>query len=246
MTDDSAITLHAYLRPGTPSMAGVAAVAQIADLYESGQLGPGSRVWCNLDVPNALWVLSDISTFVRFVDVPTAGWVRLTKDSTAWARLADDTPGGAAIRYGVKDMPMPVQPHDTVTVAFVNTDPAPMRAQHTGRHHEMINREISHGMMRALDLKVTECREPPPPPSDWATGNAITRGLDLMACTSGPETHRVIRDNLDAYTTSIGAEELGRIKATRMRMSQIAEVITDPIAQRVAELARSSEAAAEE
>ena len=237
-TADNAVTVHAFIRPGTPASAGPAVVTQIVDLYEFGVIGPGARVWCNLDVPNALWVLSDISTSLRFVDVPTAGWVRLTHDSVVWGRVAIDTTRGPSHGFTVSDMPMPVQAHDTVTVAFRNTDTARMRAQFGGSHHPMRDFEISHGMMRAIDLKAGGmARKPlPPTPGQFASNHAGVRGLDLMAATTGPHMHRVIRENLDAFTTTIDAAEFGRIKAAQQRISQIAEVITDPIVQRIAAL----------
>lgn len=235
---DNTVTVHAFIRPGTPASAGPAVVTQIVDLYEFGVIGPGSRVWCNLDVPNALWVLSDTSTFLRFVDVPTAGWVRLTHDSVAWGRVAIDTTRGPSHGFTAGDMPMPVQPHDTVTVAFRNTDTALMRAQFSGAHHPMRDFEIGHGMMRAIDLKAggVQRKTPPGPPGQFASNHAGVRGLDLMAATTGPHMHRVIRENLDSFTTVIDAVEFGRIKAAQQRISQIAEVITDPIVQRIAAL----------
>lgn len=219
---DNTVTVHAFIRPGTPASAGPAVVTQIVDLYEFGVIGPGSRVWCNLDVPNALWVLSDTSTFLRFVDVPTAGWVRLTHDSVAWGRVAIDTTRGPSHGFTAGDMPMPVQPHDTVTVAFRNTDTALMRAQFSGAHHPMRDFEIGHGMMRAIDLKAggVQRKTPPGPPGQFASNHAGVRGLDLMAATTGPHMHRVIRENLESFTTVIDAVEFGRIKAAQQRISR--------------------------
>ncbi|MFA5707532.1 hypothetical protein [Mycolicibacterium sp.] len=236
--ESTGVTVHAFIRPGTPSSAGPAVVTQIVDLYEFGLIGPGSQVWCNLDVPNALWVLSDRSTFLRIVDVPTAGWVRLTHDSAVWGRVAIDTTKSPSHGFNAADMPMPVQPHDTVTVAFRNTDPAPMRAQFGGAHHPMHDFEVSHGMMRAVDLKTgsPSRKARPGPPGQFASNHAGVRGLDLMAATTGPHMHKVIRENLEAFTTVIDASEFGRIKAAQQRISQIAEVITDPIVQRISAL----------
>lgn len=235
---DSGVTVHAFIRPGTPTSAGPAVVTQIVDLYEFGVIGPGSRVWCNLDVPNALWVLSDTSMYLTFVDVPVAGWVRLTTNSAVWGRVALDTSRAPSRGFSVRDMPMPVQPHDTVAVAFRNTDTAKMRAQFLGANHPMHDFEISHGMMRAIDLKSngTARKTPPNPPVQFAANHAGVRGLDLMAATTGPNMHRVIRENLEAFTTVIEVSEFGRIKAAQQRISQIAEVITDPIVQRIAAL----------
>lgn len=51
MNQASGITVHAFIRPGTPASAGPVLVTQIVDLYEFGVIGPGSEVWANLDVP---------------------------------------------------------------------------------------------------------------------------------------------------------------------------------------------------
>lgn len=235
---DTGVTVHAFIRPGTPASAGPAVVTQVVDLYEFGVIGPGSTVWCNLDVPNALWVLSDVSTFLRIVDVPTAGWVRLTHDSAVWGRVAIDTTRAPSHGFSTSDMPMSVQAHDTVTVAFRNTDSARMRAQFGGAHHAMHDFEIGRGMMRAIDLKAGghQTKAAPNAPSQFSSNHAGVRGLDLMAATTGPHMHRVIRENLDAFTTVIDVAEFGRIKAAQQRISQIAEVITDPIVQRIAAL----------
>jgi hypothetical protein len=48
--------------------------------------------------------------------------------------------------------------------------------------------------------------------------------------------HKVIRENLDAFTSVVNTAEFGRIKAAQQRISQIAEVITDPIVQRISSL----------
>lgn len=238
MTETSGITVHAFIRPGTPSSAGPAVVTQIVDLYEFGVIGPGSRVWCNLDIPNALWVLSEVSTYLRFVDVPTAGWVRLTHDSVVWGRVAADTTRAPSHGFCTADMPLALQPHDTVTVALRNSDTARMRAQFGGSHHAMHDYEISRGMMRAIDLKMGGrfAKTPPEPPSEFDTHHAGVRGLDLMAATTGPHMHKVIRKNIDAFTTVIDTAEFARIKAAQQRISQIAEKVTDPIVQRISGL----------
>lgn len=235
MSESTGVTVHAFIRPGTPASAGPAVVTQIVDLYEFGVLGPGSEVWANLDVPNALWVLSDTSTFLRVVDVPSAGWVRLTRNSVVWGRVSNDTSRSPSHGFSVADMPMSVQDYDTVTVVFRNTDTARMRAQFGAAHHAMRDFQIEHGMMRAVDLKLgsTQRRPGASPPSQFARNHAGVRGLDLMACTTGPAMHKVIRENLDAFTAVVDTAEFARIKAAQQRISQIAEVITDPIVQRI-------------
>lgn len=237
-SETTGVTVHAFIRPGTPSSAGPAVVTQIVDLYEFGVIGPGAKVWCNLDIPNALWVLSDMSTYLRFVDVPTAGWVRLTHDSVVWGRVAADTTRAPSHGFSTTDMPLALQPHDTVTVALRNSDTARMRAQFGGAHHAMHDYEISRGMMRAIDLKTggRVAKTPPDEPGEFDTHHAGVRGLDLMAATTGPHMHKVIRKNLDAFTTVIDTAEFSRIKAAQQRISQIAEVITDPIVQRISTL----------
>lgn len=239
MSDETnGVTVYAFIRPGTPASAGPAVVSQIVDLYEFGVLGPGSKVWCNLDIPNALWVLSDVSTYLRFVDVPTAGWVRLTHETVVWGRVAIDTTRAPRHGFSVDDMSIDVQPHDTVTVALRNCDTARMRAQFGGTHHVMNNYEISHGRMRAIDLKTggQAMKTPPGPPGQFAINHAGVRGLDLMAATTGPHMHKVIRENLEAFTALIDVANFGRIKAAQQRISQIAESITDPIVQRISTL----------
>lgn len=238
MSQSTGVTLHAFIRPGTPASAGPSVVTQIVDLYEFGVLGPGCEVWANLDVPNALWVLSDTSTFLRVVDVPSAGWVRLTRNSVVWGRVSNDTSRSPSHGFSVADMPMTAQDHDTVSVVFRNTDAARMRAQFGAAHHAMHDYQVEHGMMRAIDLKLsgTQRRSVPAEPSQFSRNHAGVRGLDLMACTTGPAMHKVIRENLDAFTTIIDIAEFGRIRTAQLRISQIAEVITDPIVQRIAAL----------
>ncbi len=238
MNEASGITVHAFIRPGTPASAGPVMVTQIVDLYEFGVIGAGSEVWANLDVPNALWVLSDTSTFVRFVDVPSAGWVRLTRSSIVWGRVANDTSRAPSHGFSVSDMPMPVRDYDTVTVVFRNSDSARMRAQFGAQHHAMHDFQIEHGMMRAVDLKSGSAfrTTSPAEPSQFSRNHAGVRGLDLMACSTGPHMHKVIRENLDAFTTVINTGEFGRIKAAQQKISQVAEGITDPIVQRISTL----------
>ena len=234
----SGVTVHAFIRPGTPASAGPSVVSQIVDLWEFGAIGPGSEVWANLDVPNALWVLSDTSTFLRFVDVPTAGWVRLTRESVVWGRVANDTTRSPSHGFSTADMPLSVQPYDTVTVMFRNSDPARMRAQFGGAHHAMHDFQIEHGMMRAVDLKTGggHRRSPLAEPSMFSRNHAGVRGLDLMACSTGAHMHKVIRENLDAFTTVIDTSEFARIKVAQQKISSVAVGITDPIVQRISAL----------
>lgn len=93
-------------------------------------------------------------------------------------------------------------------------------------------------MMRAIDLKANVPSQRPPlaEPGQFARNHAGVRGLDLMACTTGPAMHKVIRENLDAFTTVIDTAEFARIKAAQQRISQVAEIITDPIVQSIAAL----------
>jgi hypothetical protein len=238
MSEDTGITIHAFIRPGTPSSAGPAVITQIVDLYNFGVISAGSKIWCNMDIPNALWVLSDISTFLRIVDVPTAGWVRLTRNSIAWGRIARDTSLNPSHGFSAADMPLPVQDHDTITVALRNTDPNRMRAQFGGTHHSMPNFEIARGMMRAIDLKHVGNfkREPLAEPSEFDVNHAGIRGLDLMSATTGPHMHRVIRQNIAAFTTTLLIEEFHKIQAAQNRIAQIAELITSPIVSSIAKL----------
>lgn len=232
------VTVHAFIRPGTPASAGPAVVTQIVDLYEFGVIGPGSEVWANLDVPNALWVLGDTSTFLRFADVPSAGWVRLTHSSVVWGRVSLDTTRSPSHGYSVADMPMPLQTYDTVTVAFRNTDAARMHAQFGGSHHPMRDYQIEHGPMRAIDLKPggTVRRPPISEPSQFSRNHAGVRGLDLMACTTGPSMHRIIRENLDAFTVVIDPSDFSRIRVAQQKINDATVRITDPIVQRIASL----------
>ncbi|MFZ2238075.1 MAG: hypothetical protein WAV90_00875 [Gordonia amarae] len=238
MTKDTGITVYAFIRPGTPSSAGPAVVTQIVDLYRFGAIGPGSKVWCNLDIPNALWVLSDCSTFLRIVDVPTAGWVRLTKNSVAWGRVAIETSRNPSHCFHTGDMPIPLQANDTVTVAFRNTDTHRMRSQFGGTNHAMSDFVAEHGSMRAIDLKMGGelTKRSLAAPTEFDVNHAGIRGLDLMSATTGPAMHRVIRNNLDAFTTTILADEFKDIQAAQRRITEITELITDPIVDRIAKL----------
>lgn len=239
MNEANGISVHVYIRPGTPASAGPTVVTQIVDLYEFGVIGPGSEVWANLDVPNALWVLNDTSTFLRFVDVPTAGWVRMTQGSMVWARVANDTRKSATHGFSVDDMPMPMTDYDTVTVAFRNTDNAKMRAQFGAGHHPMHDYQVEYAGMRAVDLKANRQarRGPLAEPSMFARNHAGVRGLDLMACTTGPHMHKVIRENMDAFTTTIDVMDFDRIRAAQSKIGRVVEGITDPIAQKINALA---------
>lgn len=238
MSEDTGITIHAFIRPGTPPSAGPAVVMQIVDLYNFGIIGPGSKVWCNLDIPNALWLLSDVSTFLRIVDVPTAGWVRLTRNSAVWGRVARDTCAQASHGFAASDMPMPVQPYDTVTVAFRNSDTVRMRAQFGGKNHFMPNFEISHGMMRAIDLKQISDyrRDPLAQPCEFDINYAGIRGLDLMSASTGPHMHKIIRQNIAAFTTNLLVEEFRKIRAMQRNIAQVTEAITAPIIDNIAKI----------
>ncbi|KXO90610.1 Uncharacterised protein (plasmid) [Tsukamurella tyrosinosolvens] len=238
LTPVEGITVHAFIRPSTPPSAGPAVVSRIVDMHDAGILGPGSEVWCNLDVPNALWVLDEVSSFVTMVDVPTAGWVRLTHNSATWGRRSGDTGRGAAHGFSSADMPIPAGPHDTITVLFRNSDRTKMRAQFGAKHHPLHNYEISHGMMRVIDMKTYEDmgRTRPGQPSEWARHHAGTRGIDLMASSTGAHMHKVIRENLDAFTTVIDPSEFERIRAAQQRISQNAERVIDPIIQKISQL----------
>lgn len=238
MSTDDGVTLHMFIRPGTPNGAAGAVVSQLAELFEFGLIGPGSAVWANLELPNALWVLSDRSSFLRIVDVPTAGWVRLTTNSASWGNVAMGITKTPGFVFSTNDMPIPAQEHDTVTVAFRNTDATRMRGFYGGNTHEMEDFEITYRAVRAVDFKIGgfQQKAPPQPPNDFDRHHAAIRGLDLMAATTGPAVHRVIRENLDAFTTTVDVEEFDRIRVVQQRMAQIAEGISDPIVHRIAGL----------
>lgn len=235
---DGAVTLHMFIRPGTPASAGMPLLSQIAEMYEFGVLGPGSRVWCNLDIPNALWVLSDISTFLRIVDVPTAGWVRLSSNAASWGSVASNIARTPGYSFSTAHMPIEVQPHDTVTVAFRNTDTARMRAMFSQVTHHMDDFEITHKSLRVIDFKTGgfERKQPLGKPSEFDIHYAAVRGLDLLAATTGPAMHKVLRENLESFTAQIDVAEFDRIRSVQQRMAQIAEGVTDPIVQRIAKL----------
>ena len=237
-TTDGAVTLHMFIRPGTPHAAAGAVVAQLAELFEFGIIGPGSSVWCNIEIPNALWILSDRATLLRIVDVPTAGWVRMSSTGASWGNVPKGITKTPGFVYSVMDTPIPAQHHDLITIAFRNADTRPMRAIFGGGVHEMVDYEITRGGMRAIDFKIggVHHKGPLAAPTPFDANYAAVRGLDLMAATTGAAVHKVMRENLEAFTTVINIDEFDRIRAIQQRMAQVAEVIADPIIHRIAEL----------
>jgi hypothetical protein len=237
MHSESSVTLHAFIRPGTPHGAAAPVVSQIAELYEFGLIGPGSEVWCNLEIPNKMWILSDRSTFLTIVDVPTAGWVRLTRESAAWGRTHRATTEVPRKLFSAAELPIALQDRDLVTVGVRNSDRTPMRVIHTGSPHAMDDFQATHGQMRVVDFKIGgfEQMAPLPPPTERDAAHAVLRGFDLLACTE-PAVYDVIADNLAAFTTTVDVAEFDRIRVVQQRTAQIAEGIADPIADRVARL----------
>jgi hypothetical protein len=221
-----AVTLHLYARPATPAASVSPLMTQIAELYEFGFLGPGSRVWANAEIPGSMWVLSDRSTFVRVVDVPAAGWVRLTQSSAVWGRTAAATtnPALAMALFSTAEMPIPLQPRDVVTLLIRNADQERMRAIYGGRPQPMEEYETTHGAMRAVDYKVGQAARKASfsAPREWEAAHAVLRGVDLMAATA-PAMHELIRENLDAYTTTIDEQDFDRLRARHERTAQETE-----------------------
>jgi hypothetical protein len=238
MTDDTAVTLHLFIRPGTPPGAAGPVVSQLAELFEFGLIGPGSRVWANLEVPGGMWILSDKSTFVRVVDVPVAGWVRLTRETAAWGRTHRATTESPRKLFSADELPMTLLDRDLITVALRNADPRRMRAVHTGAPQQMRDFEVVHGQMRAVDFKIGgfERKAPLKAPTERDTAHAVLRGIDLLTATEPPDAYGDIADNLDAFTVHIDVDEFERIRAVRQRAAQIAESVVDPIAYRVEQL----------
>lgn len=227
--------MHLYIRPGTPPGASEAVVTQLAELYEFGLIGPGSEVWVNVEIPGVLWLLSDRSRYVRIADVPTAGWARLSGKTVSWGNTKPNITKTPGFIFSTSDMPMPAQRLDEVTVALRNTDASRMRAVHSGTTHEMEDFEIVHRSVCVVDLKLGGFMRKAPlaAPSDFDIHYASVRGLDLMAATTGLKTHRVIRDNLDAFTTTIDIDKFDKIHATHQRMGQVSEGITEPVMERI-------------
>lgn len=236
--DNSGVRVHMYVAPSTPSAGPAQMLYQIMELWEFGVLGPGSRVWCNIDIPNAMWVLSDRSTFLRVIDVPSAGWVRLSTHELAWGRILNDVYKSDQPRFAVADMPIAAEAHDTVTIAFRNNDTDPMRATFNNTTHDFSDFEITHRGRRAVDFKVGGLfrKSPLQEPSEFDRCHAMVRGVELMAASTGSAMHKVIRENLDAFTTAIGSEDFERMLSARQRMSQATERIVDPILQSIVEL----------
>lgn len=233
------VTAYFFIRPTTPSSARAAAYTQIVEMYESGLIGPGSTVWCNLDVPNGMWVLSDVSQFVRIIDVPTAGWVRITRSGVVWGRLALDTTKNPSHGFNISDMPMPRREYDTVTVAFRNADSTPLRAQFAGGHHPLIDGSIEHHGIRVVDLKTTGALKLPElgPADEFDRDHAGIRGLDLLACSTGPHMHRVIRKHRSAFKVVIDPSDFSRVKSLNSRIAKLAEEVTDPVVQQISQIA---------
>lgn len=243
-TSVDGVTLYAFLRPGIPAVAGAQAVTQIADLYDFGLIGPGSHVWWNSDWPRAMWILSDVSTFLWVEDVPAAGWARLTKSEVAWGRRYPDVFESPRHFFGIKDMPMPAQDHDHVTVAYRNCDPTALRAQFNGRKQHLEDHKVTHARVSVVDLKTEGLARRETPigqPGVVETTHAVQRGLSLMTATcgknrSGQKVAKMIHDNLDSFSQVITVDDFTRIKVSRQRVTQATESITDPLTQRIAAL----------
>lgn len=256
---DSAVTIHMFIRPGTPPGAAAPVVMQLAELFEFGVIGPGSKVWVNTEIPGALWVLSDRSSFVRIVDVPAAGWVRIAGSSRGPEQLRGSAAGGrftptvgertvvwgteALIKtpgfiFSTSDLPIPAQPHDTVTLVLRNSDSEKMRCFHSGKPQPMDDFEITHRSMRVIDLKLGGFmrKSPLSEPLDYDVHHAAVRGMDLLAATEGPAMHRVIRENLESFTTVIDADGFNKIRTMQQRVGQITEEYSDPVIQRIESL----------
>lgn len=227
-----------YVAPNTPSAGPAQMLNQIAELWEFGVLGPGGRVWCNADIPDAMWVLSDRSSFLRVVDVPSAGWVRLARDEVVWGRVFNDAYKDGQPRFELRDMPIAPGPHDTVTVALRNNDSEPMRAAFSGTTHNLTDFEITHRGRRAIDFKVGGLvrKTEPGEPAEFDRCHAMVRGVELMSASTGAAMHKIIRENLDAFTAEMGAVDFERLRSARQRMSQATERIVGSIMQSVVEL----------
>ena len=241
MSNEAPVTLHAWICPGTPPGATTAVMAQLAELYEFGLIGPGSRVWYNADLPNAMWLLSDRSTFLRIVDVPAAGWVYVNADGAYWDRRQEsvqDTRRAGRPGLCLEAMPIPVQEHDQVTVAFRNFDPRGMRAKIGRDSLEFEDYEATYRRLRVVDFKIEGVgrKAPLAAPTEFDTSQASIRGLDLMAATTGPAMHKVIRENLAAFTTTIEPIDFAEYDVMRDRAIRYSERFTDPIQARIAGL----------
>lgn len=237
-SDTGSVQVHMYVAPTTPSAGPAQVLYQIMELWEFGALGPGSRVWCNIDIPNAMWVLSDRSSFLRIIDVPSAGWVRLAPQEVVWGRVHDDVYKNDQPRFELRGMPIKPDTHDTVTVAFRNNDKELMRAVFSNTTHNFTDFEISHRGRRAIDFKAGGLvrKAALAEPTEFDRCYAMVRGVELMSASTGAAMHRVIRENLDAFTTTIGPEDFERMRSARQRMSQATERIVDPIMQSIVEL----------
>ena len=237
-SDTGDVRVHMYVAPNTPSAGPAQMLYQIMELWEFGVLGPGSRVWCNIDIPNAMWVLSDRSSFLRVIDVPSAGWVRLSPQEVVWGRVLNDVYKSDQPRFELRGMPIAPDPYDTVTVAFRNNDSEPMRATFSNATHTCVDFEIAHRGRRAIDFKMGGLvrKSALAEPTEFDRCHAMVRGVELMSASTGAAMHAVIRENLDAFTTTIGPEDFERMRSARQRMSQATERIVDPIMQSIVEL----------
>ena len=234
----SAVTVHMFVRPATPPDGVGIVMTQVAELWEFGLIGPGCRVWTNAEIPDCMWVLSDKSTFLRVVNVPTAGWIRLRHGSASWGRTYAATTKESRSVFSLEESPITLGDRDFVTIALRNADSTRMKAVFDGRPQPMLDYEATHGQLRAVDLKLGGFTRKAPlgQPRELDAAQAVLRGLDLLAATA-PDRYSAIADHLDAFTTTIDSDKFDRLLAAHMRLAQVCDGITEPILGRIAELA---------
>jgi hypothetical protein len=239
MTTEAAVTLHLFVRHHTPPAGVSHVITQIAELFEFGLIGLGSRVWVNAEIPGVMWLLSDRATLLRIDDVATAGWCRLTSETAAWGPTIRSTTAPTRRLFSIADLPVEVQDRDLVTLALRNADHSRMRAAFDGRPQEMIDFEATHPhqRMRVVDLKLGGFmrKEPLKVPTDYDTARAVVRGLELLTATA-PDLHHQIAANLPAFTTTISLEQIDRIHGAELRRETVAQGISEPLLERVNQL----------
>lgn len=204
-----------YATADTPPSAAAQNFIDITQLYRSGFIDDSSSVWMNANAPEVgMWVLNHRSSFLKVYRPVHAGWLRLTRSTSRWARSLNATSQPNAVPVlDVRDIPSDGgdSPNATIIVAHREPD-RNVGVVADGKTH----RADKYGQIKFDPFTVIDLHHYTPPETDrsrsaYHTAHAMINGAAIMAVNT-PDGGEFIRENMDAFKVEFDESHIGFIQ----------------------------------
>lgn len=230
--------IYMYATADTPPSAAAQNFIDITDMYRMGFLNSESSVWINANVPEAgMWVLTDRSTFLKVYRPVYAGWIRLTRSSSRWAKTLNGTSQNGTPVLDLRDLPTTGGDSPNATIIVAHRDPdntVGVVADGSIQRPDKFG-QVKFDPFTVIDLNKYTAPEVDKARSAYNAAHAMINGASVMSV-NVPDGGEFIRDNMDAFKVEFDEQHLDYLQKRWSEIEVYAQTQSERLIRRLKKL----------